>query len=133
MKARTSRQLAMGEKFTHGIPDLPWEIFQNTQDGLQLIFSKHNVATDLPQAVNGIQTNALDLVVKHVDEEIEGQASKVGMLLSQFTQRVNRGRTNLVIRRKFLFGLRLYLKRVKTLWCSNKVKTDKLLSGLYLF
>ena len=90
MKASTSEQLTMAQKFANSISDFPRVILEYTQDSLQLILPQHNMAAYLSQTMDGIQTNTLYLVVKHIDKKIERLSCEIRMLIGKFTQRIYR-------------------------------------------
>ena len=73
-------------EYTHHYGSLYLEY---TQHPVQLVFSEYDVPTDLRQTVNGIQSHFVNLIIKHVNEEILGECGKHGRLCGELAQRVN--------------------------------------------
>lgn len=63
---------------------------QHGQHRVQLVLPQRDVRRDFSQHVDGLQPHFLDLVVEHVDQEVEALLSEAGRRPGQLTQGLHR-------------------------------------------
>jgi len=73
-----------------------WDYLQHSQHGFQLVFSEGYVGGYFSQHVDGLQPHFLDLVVEHVDQEVQTLFGKAGGRASKLGQRLHCRNTDLL-------------------------------------
>lgn len=78
------------------IPDRSLLLYlQHGQHRVQLVLSERDVGGDFSQHVDGLQPHFLDLIVEHVDQEVETFLGEARRRPSEVAQRLHRCDTNL--------------------------------------
>ena len=59
---------------------------QNTHDDFSLVFSQKKVVANLAQTVDGVESDTLNLIIKHVNDAVLAQQGELGRVSSQLTE-----------------------------------------------